>query len=177
MLPEEALEASSGSITVHPMPTDVGELLRQSVGEYEDRFAASKLTPVLNLPTEPLVVMGDGRLLWRVFDNLLNNICKYSQTGTRVYLDASLVGSTAHISMKNISRDYLNVTADALVERFVRGDSSRTSEGSGLGLSIAQSLTELQGGAFKLFVDGDLFKAVLDFPLARKSDWGAVEIE
>ncbi len=108
----------------------------------------------------------DGRLLWRVFDNLLNNICKYSQPGTRVYLEVADNRQKAVVTFKNISRYPLNITADELMERFVRGDASRTTEGSGLGLSIAKSLTELQNGSFELSVDGDLFKAVLSFDRA-----------
>ena len=108
-------------------------------------------------------ILADGRLLWRVFDNLLSNICKYAMPGTRVYLSSSVNGGKVTICFKNISRYPLNISADELMERFVRGDSSRSTEGSGLGLSIAQSLTGLQGGAFALTIDGDLFKAAVTF--------------
>lgn len=140
-------------------------MLNQVAGEYAERFADAQLHPVIDISdAEGSVIMADGRLLWRVFDNLLNNICKYSQPETRVYFSVRHSESEVMIAMKNISRDVLNISADELIERFVRGDSARSSEGSGLGLSIAQSLTELQGGRFELFVDGDLFKAVLSFP-------------
>ena len=108
-------------------------------------------------------ILADGRLLWRVFDNLLNNICKYSQPRTRVYLDIRETDANVIITMRNISKEILNVSPDELIERFVRGDSSRSTEGSGLGLSIAQSLTELQNGKFDLYLDGDLFKVSLIF--------------
>ena len=108
--------------------------------------------------------MADGRYMWRVIDNLMNNICKYSQNGTRIYLSLSEEKGTAILTFKNISRYPLNISEEELMERFVRGDSSRSTEGSGLGLSIARSLTELQKGRLTLSIDGDLFKAVLTFP-------------
>ena len=108
--------------------------------------------------------MADGRLLWRVLDNLMSNICKYAMPGTRVYLTTEREGDTARMVVRNISRYPLNISADELTERFVRGDSSRSTEGSGLGLSIARSLTQLQHGTFSLTIDGDLFKAALTFP-------------
>ena len=108
---------------------------------------------------EDLTVLADGRLLWRVIDNLLNNACKYALPGTRVYLNAEQQEDRVLISVKNVSRDPINISAEELMERFVRGDASRTTEGSGLGLNIARSLTELQNGSFALTVDGDLFKA------------------
>ena len=109
-------------------------------------------------------MMADGRLAWRVLSNLLSNTVKYALPGTRVYIDVMAVEGKVIISLKNISRDELNVDADELMERFVRGEESRSSEGSGLGLSIARSLTELQGGTFELAVDGDLFKATVTMP-------------
>ena len=111
------------------------------------------------------MILADGRHLWRVFDNLMNNICKYALPGTRVYLTLAKKDTAAEVTFRNISREALNMTTDQLLERFSRGDASRTTEGSGLGLSIAQSLTELQGGTMQLSVDGDLFKVVLRFPL------------
>ena len=111
-----------------------------------------------------ITVLTDGRLLWRVIDNLMNNICKYSMTGTRVYLSLYKADGKAVISFRNISKEKLNVTPENLTERFVRGDSSRNTEGSGLGLSIAKSLTELIGGSFSIVIDGDLFKVTLSFP-------------
>ena len=117
------------------------------------------------LPQEGLSVLADGRLLWRVLDNLLNNACIYAQSGTRLYVEAAPQGDRAFLSMKNISRQQLNLSPDELMERFVRGDSSRNTEGSGLGLNIAKSLVELQQGKFTLAIDGDLFKAVISLPL------------
>ena len=112
--------------------------------------------------------MADGRHLWRVFDNLMNNICKYSQVGTRVYLDVSERDGKAKITFRNISKYELNITGEELAERFVRGDKSRNTEGSGLGLSIARSLTELQGGELKIDIDGDLFKVTLTFDTVQR---------
>lgn len=159
----EASKASTGNIAYSPEHTNVGELLRQSVGEYNERLIAERLEPVLRIPEDDAAILTDGRLMWRIFDNLLGNICKYSLPGTRVYMDVIVTPERVSVALKNISRNPLNVSADELVERFVRGDSSRATEGSGLGLSIAKSLTELQGGIFELAVDGDLFKAMVSF--------------
>ncbi|MEM1484786.1 sensor histidine kinase [Oscillospiraceae bacterium PP1C4] len=159
----EASKASTGNLSVNPVRTDIVELLNQSIGEYTERFAASKLETIIHTPQNETAILADGRLLWRVFDNLLNNICKYSQPNTRVYLDVDEAAGKIMICFKNISQYPLNITTDELLERFVRGDSARTTEGSGLGLSIAKSLTELQKGSFKLSVDGDLFKIVISF--------------
>lgn len=161
----EASKASSGALKVTFAPSDAGVLLSQAEGEYEERFTAAGLIPVLNIPQQEVCILADGRHLWRVFDNLMNNICKYTQPGTRVYIDLAAEDGKAVISFKNISRCALNISGDELMERFVRGDSSRSTEGSGLGLSIARSLTELQNGTMRLSVDGDLFKVVLTFPL------------
>ena len=109
--------------------------------------------------------MADGRRMWRIFDNLMNNICKYAQPGTRVYLTLEEQNGSAVISFKNTSREPLDMSEEELMERFTRGDSSRNTEGNGLGLSIAKSMAELQGGSLKLSIDGDLFKAILTFPL------------
>ena len=157
----EASKASSGSINVVLAATDLAELLNQTMAEYADRLESAGLEPVLRLPEGLSPICADGRLLWRVFDNLLHNICKYALNGTRVYIEAQETADGLYVSMKNISRDPLNLTADELTERFVRGDSARSSEGSGLGLSIARSLTELMGGELRLTVDGDLFKATV----------------
>jgi len=159
----EASKASTGNISVNIAPTDVVELLHQSIAEYSEQLEACRLTPMVNAPLEKVVIPADGRLLWRIYDNLLSNICKYSLPNTRVYFDVALSEEQVQITAKNISREILNISADELKERFVRGDSARHTEGSGLGLSIAESLTQLQGGSFHLFVDGDLFKAVLVF--------------
>jgi len=162
----EASKASTGTLPVNIEPTDISELIGQSLGEYAERFSENGLETVAELPPEKVTVLADGRLLWRVFDNLLCNICKYALPNTRIYLTLTLKEGRANIEIKNISRDMLNISAEDLMERFVRGDSSRNTEGSGLGLAIARSLTELQRGAFQLAVDGDLFKAALSFPLA-----------
>ena len=162
----EASKASSGSLPVNAEPTDLAELLTQAVGEYAPRLEKSNLEPVLQLPGEPVWSMLDGRLTWRVVDNLLSNACKYSQPGTRVYVEAEQREGRAWLRVKNISRQQLNIPADELMERSVRGDSSRTTEGSGLGLNIARSLAELQNGEFGLAIDGDLFKAWASFPLS-----------
>ena len=162
----EASKASSGRLPVNAEPTDLAELLTQAVGEYAPRLEKSNLEPVLQLPGEPVWSMLDGRLTWRVVDNLLSNACKYSQPGTRVYVEAEQREGRAWLRVKNISRQQLNIPADELMERFVRGDSSRTTEGSGLGLNIARSLAELQNGEFGLAIDGDLFKAWASFPLS-----------
>ena len=159
----EASKASTGNLSCTLEPTDVNVLLGQVMGEYEGKLEAGQLEPiVLEDPSSPKI-LADGRLLWRVFDNLLSNICKYAMPGTRVYLSSAVENGKVVICFKNVSRSALNISADELMERFVRGDSSRNTEGSGLGLSIAQSLTSLQQGTFALSVDGDLFKASVTF--------------
>ncbi len=160
----EASKASTGNLEVHLAPCELGVIIGQTVAEYEQRLDAGRLQIITRQPEESIRIMADGRRLWRVFDNLLNNICKYGQPGTRVYLTLERVGADAVISFKNTSRDELNLSAEELMERFVRGDSARNSEGNGLGLSIAKSLTELQNGRMDVSVDGDLFKVVLRFP-------------
>jgi len=159
----EASKASTGNIPVFMEPTDVNVLLAQAAGEYEDKFKEQGLELVLTTPEQSPPVFADGKLLWRVFDNLLSNICKYAQKGTRVYLSSEIQEGRVQIVFKNISRYALNITGEELMERFVRGDASRSTEGSGLGLSIARSLTELQRGTFDIKIDGDLFKAVVSF--------------
>ena len=114
-----------------------------------------------------MTVLADGRLLWRVLDNLLGNICKYAMPGTRVYVDLTAIGGESHVVFRNVSRTPLHMDSEELLERFVRGDSARHTEGSGLGLSIARSLMELQGGALSLTVDGDLFKVELTLPMTK----------
>ncbi len=161
----EASKASTGSLEVDLQPCEVGVLLSQAVGEYQQRLAEQSLELVAKSPEQPLSIMADGRHLWRVFDNLLNNIYKYALGGTRVYLNLEQHGNQAVIIFKNISKYPLDISVEELMERFVRGDASRHNEGNGLGLSIAQSLTELQGGHLALHVDGDLFKVELAFDL------------
>lgn len=159
----EASKASSGSVAVNLAECDPSVLLSQTVGEFDERLKAAGLTAVINTPEKPVRIMADGRHLWRVFDNLMNNICKYSQKGTRVYLDVSESGGRVNVTFKNISAYELNISGEELTERFVRGDRSRSTEGSGLGLSIARSLTEIQGGTLKIDIDGDLFKVTVSF--------------
>ena len=163
----EASKASTGNIVVNSTRTEIGVLLTQAAGEYEERLRSNELELIQNQPEEEVYIMADGRLLWRVFDNLMNNICKYSQPGTRVYLDLEKVNGEVVITFKNISRNPLNISSEELLERFVRGDSARSTEGSGLGLSIAKSLVELQGGKLDLAIDGDLFKVILKFKTVR----------
>ena len=160
----EASKAATGNLEVNLEPCDVGVLLDQMIGEYAEKLEQSRLDAVLDCPQEPLHIWADGRRIWRVFDNLLNNICKYSMPGTRVYVTVREESTMVMILFRNISKSQLNISSDELMERFVRGDSSRNTEGSGLGLSIAQSLTELQGGKLQLEIDGDLFKVMLRFP-------------
>ena len=161
----EASKASSGSLKVELSECDAGVLLSQTVGEFDERLKKAELTPVLTVPDMPVKIMADGRHLWRVLENLTGNVCKYSLPGTRVYMDLTVRNGKAVITFKNISKYPLNISGDELMERFVRGDTSRNTEGSGLGLSIARSLTELQGGDMKIDIDGDLFKATLKFDL------------
>lgn len=161
----EASKASTGNLSANMEPTDMNVLLSQTVGEYENKLAERSLELVQESDGNRSLVMADGRLLWRVFDNLLNNICKYALSGTRVYLTSAVANGTVTVTFKNISSCRLNVPSDELMERFVRGDRSRNTEGSGLGLSIAKSLVELQKGRFDVVIDGDLFKAIVVFDL------------
>ena len=160
----ETSKAASGNISTNPLSTNLGILLTQSVGEYKDRLEASGLEVLVTLPQADLYAYCDPRLTWRVFDNLLSNVGKYSMAGTRVYISAEETEKAAQIIFKNISKDQLNVSPDELTERFVRGDRARNTEGSGLGLSIAKSLTELQQGSLEIAVDGDMFKATVRLP-------------
>ena len=160
----EASKASSGSLPVHLAPTDVNVLLSQLAGDYMEKLEDAQLEPIFRpAPSQP-VIQADGQLLSRVLGNLFSNICKYAMPGTRVYFESAADENTVSLTFKNISKYELNIPAEELMARFVCGDRSRHTEGSGLGLSIAQSLTELQGGTFRLEIDGDLFKAVVTFP-------------
>ena len=162
----EASKASTGNISVNLDAIVVNEIMHQAIGDYDEKLSAGRLEVILNTYEGNLMALADGRLLWRVLDNLLSNVCKYAMAGTRVYVDLGERGGRVFLSMKNISRDPLNVSVDELMERFVRGDASRHTEGSGLGLNIARSLMDLMGGTFELGVDGDLFKAELTLQAA-----------
>lgn len=171
----EASKASTGNLPVNPERCELGVLLTQTAGEYKEKLEAAGLELVIDKPDEDIAIMADRQHLWRVFDNLMNNICKYSLPGTRVYLDLARssnikngkINGKAIVTFRNISKQRLSVGAEELVERGIRGDSSRNTEGSGLGLSIANSLTLLQGGEMELTVDGDLFKVILRFDIAE----------
>ena len=165
----EASKASSGVLNVDLQPTDVNVLFSQIEGEYQERLAACQLTLVTQPPAPGTVIRADSRLLSRVMDNLVSNICKYALPSTRVYVVSTLSREAVTISFKNVSRDELNISPDELMERFVRGDASRHTEGSGLGLSIARSLVQLQGGRFDLAIDADLFRADITFPLSESA--------
>lgn len=162
----EASKASTGNITIEPGLCDINILLTQAIGEFEEKLSNKELKLIINKPSENIFIMADNRHIWRIFDNLINNICKYGQPGTRVYINIEQKGTKVLIIFRNTSKYQLNISSGELMERFVRGDSSRHTEGSGLGLSIAQNLAELMGGNLNLYVDGDLFKVVLEFPEA-----------
>lgn len=160
----EASKAATGNIEIHNENLNLNVILQQTVGEYIERFQERELYLIPNIPDKNILISADGRLLWRVLDNIMNNIYKYSMSGTRVYMDVSCSGSYVFISLRNISKEKLNISPDDLTERFVRGDSSRNTDGSGLGLSIAKSLTEAMNGSFDISIDGDLFKVCISFP-------------
>lgn len=160
----EAAKATSGNIELEMMPLTFDELMKQALGEFEDKFEKRNLTIIANYPEKPAVVMADGRRLFRIIENVLQNIYKYAMEGTRVYADLERDGDKIVFTLKNVSAAPLNISPDELMERFTRGDSSRTTEGSGLGLSIAKDLTRLQNGEFEIQLDGDLFKVIIRFP-------------
>lgn len=159
----EASKASSGNLQVEFMEFDIGVMLSQAIGEYQDKLQKSGLTVVTKLYDGACLIRADGRHLWRVIDNILNNICKYAKIDTRVYVELEKKGKKTVVTFKNISHAELNISGEELMERFVRGERSRTTEGSGLGLSIAKSMMELMEGELKIHVDGDLFKVELIF--------------
>lgn len=163
----EASKASTGNLAVHLERLEAGVFMVQTVGEFEEKTKAARLDLQISKPEHPVYIMADGRHFWRVIDNLMNNICKYAQPDTRVYIDMEIKKKRVEITFRNISKYPLNISSEALMERFVRGDSSRNTEGSGLGLSIANSLMEIMGGSFQLYVDGDLFKVILEFDEAE----------
>ncbi len=160
----EMSKASTGNLTVEIEVVDAAEAVNQALGEFADKLEKVPLHPVFRQPQEGITMLADGKLTWRVMSNVLSNACKYALPGTRLYVDLQKLEGKVIISLKNISREELNVEADELMERFVRGDASRNAEGSGLGLNIAKSLMELQKGELQLLVDGDLFKVTLVFP-------------
>lgn len=164
----EASKVSSGNISLEYMDVDLVEMIQQTEGEMAEKFEARNLKMIVNLPEESAVVHVDGRRMWRVLENIFGNAAKYAMPGTRVYVDLKLEEDTVDLSLKNVSEHQLNISADELTERFIRGDLSRSSEGSGLGLSIAQSLTTMQGGTFNLYLDGDLFRVNIRFPRVKK---------
>ncbi len=163
----EMSKASTGNIQMEIGQIDAVEAVSQALGEFSDKLTAAGLTPVFHQGSEQVLLLADGRLLWRAMSNVLSNAVKYALPGTRLYVDVNAVEDKAVISFKNISGAQLNISAKELMERFVRGDSSRNTEGSGLGLNIAKSLMELQRGQLQLLVDGDLFKVTLIFPRAE----------
>lgn len=159
----EASKASSGNIKLNIEKLNVKELMKQISGEFEDKFQERKLELNLTMPEEDCIIEADSRYLYRVIENMYANVVKYALEASRIYVDIVPLQEELQIQIKNISKERLNITADELMQRFVRGDSSRNTEGSGLGLSIAQSLTELQGGKFSIYLDGDLFKVIIQF--------------
>lgn len=165
----EASKVSSGNITLQMERLNFVELVYQTAGEFNERFEARGLTAVTKLPKEPVIILADGRRIWRVIENLYNNVAKYAMEHTRVYVGMEVLENTAFFSIKNISEQALNIDASELTERFIRGDVSRSTEGSGLGLSIAKNLTNLMGGTFDIYLDGDLFKVTVSFPIAPKT--------
>lgn len=160
----EVSRISSGNIELERVPIDFGELLRQAMGEFEDKFTEHELKMVERIPEEAHMIFADGRRTFRIMDNLLQNIYKYAMPGTRVYIDLTCENERVRLEIKNISKAPLNIEVSELMERFVRGDQSRTTEGSGLGLSIARDLVRMQDGEFQVYLDGDLFKVVIEFP-------------
>lgn len=169
----EASKVYTGNVTVVPEICDVNILLMQALGEFEEKMEAAELTLMISRPEKEIFILADNRYLWRIFDNLMNNICKYSQPGTRVYINLEEADGRVCIIFRNISRYQLNISSEELLERFVRGDSSRNTEGNGLGLSIVQKLAELMGGELALYIDGDLFKAMIAFTRVEGEEEGA----
>lgn len=163
----EASKVSSGNITLEYMKINFVEMIQQTSGEFEEKFAARELKEVLTLPDEDALIWADGRRTWRILENIYNNAAKYAMEGTRVYGDLEAGAQEVCFTLKNVSEQALNISADELTERFIRGDISRSTEGSGLGLSIAKTLTQMQGGSFELYLDGDLFKVTIVFPRVR----------
>ena len=160
----EASKISSGNIVLNMEQLNLTELLNQAVGEFSEKFEERSLSVVFEECNVPAYIYADSRRMWRVVENLYNNICKYAMDNTRVYMELEVADGKVTVSIKNISERQMNMKGEELTERFIRGDSSRTTEGSGLGLFIAKSLTQAQGGVFEIQLDGDLFKVILVFP-------------
>jgi signal transduction histidine kinase len=160
----EMSKASTGNMPVELTTVDPVEAINQALGEFSEKLENAGLIPILTTPEKPVRMKADGRLVWRVLSNLLSNAVKYALPGTRLYIELTQEQDQVLLSLKNVSRDALRIDADELMERFVRGDISRNSEGSGLGLNIAKSLMEIQNGQMQLLLDGDLFKVTLIFP-------------
>ena len=167
-LTEDLIEASkiqTGNVSLKKEKINVIELKRQAVGEFEDKFSKKGLNTIIDCKQNEIFILADSRYMYRIIENLFSNISKYALENSRVYIDIGIYGDDVNIAIKNISKDKLNISADELMQRFVRGESSRTTEGSGLGISIAQNLTNLQGGKFDLVLDGDLFKVRMSFKI------------
>lgn len=163
----EASKVSSGNIVLEFMDVNLVEMINQTAGEFAEKFEQKGLEMVQNLPDETAVIHVDGKRMWRILENIYNNVAKYAMPGTRVYSDLRVSDDRVSFSLKNISQHPLNISEEELTERFIRGDISRGTEGSGLGLSIAKSLTKMQEGEFKLYLDGDLFKVTIEFPRVK----------
>jgi len=163
----EASKASSGNIKLEKQLININELIKQVTGEFEDKFNNKNLEVIVDYLKEDVKILADNRYIYRIIENLYSNISKYALENSRVYVDIKKDDNKVNIAIKNISKERLNISEEELMQRFVRGDSSRNTEGSGLGLSIATSLTELQGGKFNIYLDGDLFKVVLEFEVSK----------
>ena len=159
----EASKVSTGNVKLQIEKINIVELLNQAIGEFEDKFEAKKLEILLEAKESEIYILADSRYMYRIVENLFSNISKYALENSRVYIDIIKKSNEVYIEMKNISKEKLNISAEELMQRFVRGDKSRTTEGSGLGISIAQNLTEIQKGVFNLKLDGDLFRVELIF--------------
>ena len=173
----EASKASSGTLQMTREKIDFVELINQTTGEFSDRFAAGHLNLVTNIQETPAYIMADGRYVWRILENLYRNAEKYSMPGTRVYIEVFEKIGRVFFVMKNVSNAPLNIKAEELTERFIRGDVSRTTEGSGLGLSIAKDMTELMDGTFRVYLDGDLFRVTVSFAVIREEKLDLKEME
>ncbi len=173
----EASKISSGNIVLNREKLNLTELINQSLGEFSEKLEEQKLQVIFENDSAPAYIYADSRRMWRVVENLFNNICKYALEGTRVYVDLRVEDGRIEVSVKNISKQQMNIRPEELTERFIRGDSARSTEGSGLGLSIAQSLVQVQGGSFQIFLDGDLFKVVLEFPEYVEEEDGPADPE